>query len=68
MSDIHLFFTNWAINSGVMDVNGIRWHWAFHEDPRFPNLDNDNQCIYDWFQDYDNGYYGPDYNFNDGDW
>lgn len=57
------FITNWGINSGVMDVNGIRWRWALHEDPRFPNQDDNDYYISD-----DDGYYGPDYNFNDGDW
>ena len=46
------FITNWGINSGVMDVNGIRWRWALHEDPRFPNQDDNDYYISD-----DDGYY-----------
>jgi len=60
---IQTYLTMWAINCGVMDINGIRWQWALHEDPR---VSNENQIDYD----HDDGeeYYGPDYNFNDGDW
>ena len=59
---MHTYLINWSINSGIMDMNGIRWLWAIHEDPRF-SIEYQSDDIY-----YDDNYYGPDYNFNDGDW
>ena len=59
---LQMCFTNWGINSDVISENGIRWHWAFYEDPRFTEDDTSDGYVSD------NGYYGPDYNFNDGDW
>ena len=59
---LQTYLINWSINSGIMDMNGIRWLWAIHEDPRF-SIDYHSDDIY-----YGDNYYGPDYNFNDGDW
>ena len=60
---LHTYLTNWAFNSGIMDSNGIRWLWAIHEDPRFSSDSHSDDQYYG-----ENEYYGPDYNFNDGDW
>ena len=64
MSDeaiLRQYFVYWGQYSGVYDGNGMTWRDAEY-DPRFPDGQQE-EGIY-----FGEPCYGPDYNFNDGDW
>lgn len=64
--DLHDCFIQWGQNAGVLDNYGLSWRWSSQYDPRHPPENEQDQQTEWW--DTGEPAYGPDYNFNDGDW
>ena len=63
---VYDLLVRWGQNAGTRDDVGMSWYSAHLNDPRFPEESNSPMGM-DWEEDQDY-YRGPDYNFNDGDW